>query len=203
MQTASYADAEIISDIQSEKYLDRAIAHIYKTYYGLLENLVLQNSGNQADAEDVIQEVLLVFVEMVQKEKYQGKASIKSFLYTLTRNMWISELRKRGSASRRHESYENEKENSEADVSEYLAYKEGQQFIQKLFAQLGDKCQQILTLFYYGDYSMKEILQKTDYDNEQVLRNKKYKCLKSLISQVEQSPGIYNQLKNALHHAKW
>jgi RNA polymerase sigma factor (sigma-70 family) len=203
MHTASYTDAELVRDIQSDKHLDRAVAHIYQEYYGLLEKMVLQNSGNQADAEDVIQEVLVVFVEMVQKGKYQGKASIKSFLYTLARNRWISEIRKRGSADRRHEYYESEKDDTEADVSEYLVYKEGQQFIQQLFEQLGEKCQQILTLFYYGDYSMKEILEQTDYDNEQVLRNKKYKCLKTLISRVQQSPEIYDQLKNALHHAKW
>jgi RNA polymerase sigma factor (sigma-70 family) len=203
MQTASYTDADIIRDIQSDEHLERAVAHVYQEYYGLLEKMVLQNSGNAADAEDVVQEVLIAFVEMVRKDKYQGKASVKSFLYTLARNIWISELRKRGSAGRRHEQYESERDDSQSDISEYLSYQEGQQFIRQLFAQLGEKCQQILSLFYYGDYSMKEILQQTDYENEQVLRNKKYKCLKTLISKVQQSPVLYDQLKNALHHAKW
>lgn len=202
MQMAAYTDEDIVRDIHAEQHLNRAMRFIYQHYYGLLENYVLQNSGSKADAEDVIQEVLIVFVEMVQKGKYQGKASVKSFLYTLTRNMWISELRKKGSASRRHEQFESERDESEKDVSEYLSYKEGQQYIRKLFAEMGEACQNILTLFYYENYSMKEILQETDYENEQVLRNKKYKCLKKLIDRVQDSPTVYEQLKNALHHAK-
>jgi RNA polymerase sigma factor (sigma-70 family) len=203
MYTASYTDAEIISGIKSGRKLDQVIGYIYREYYGLLERLVLQNSGNQADAEDVIQEVLIVFVEMVQKDKYQARASVKSFLYTLTRNLWISEIRRRKSASRRNEAYENGRDTSQKDVSEYLAYKENQHFILSLFAALGDKCQRILTLFYFEEYTMKEILQETDFENEQVLRNKKYKCLKTLIGKVQQSSEIYKQLKKALHHAKW
>lgn len=203
MQADAYTDEDIVRDIQSDEHLNRAMRFIYTHYYRLLENMVLQNSGSQADAEDVVQEVLIVFVEMVRKGRYQGKASVKSFLYTLVRNMWISEIRKKGSATRRHEQFESNRPENEKDVSEYLAYKEGQQYIQKLFAQLGDKCQHILTLFYYEDYAMKEILQETGYENEQVLRNKKYKCLKKLIDMVQDSPSVYEQLKNALHHAKW
>ncbi|MFP4090728.1 MAG: RNA polymerase sigma factor [Cyclobacteriaceae bacterium] len=198
----TYTDAELIADIQSGQHTDRALRFIYREYYHMLESLVLQNSGSEADAEDVMQEVLIVFVEMVRKQKYEGRASVKSFLYTLTRNMWISELRKKGSANRRHEVYESEKESFEADISEYLAHKEGQQIVERLFEELGKKCQQILTLFYYEEMPMKEVLQHTDFDNEQVLRNKKYKCLKSLIQRVHQSPVIFDQLKQALRHGK-
>ena len=49
---------------------------------------------------------------------------------------------------------------------------------------------------------MKEILQKVNYDNEQVLRNKKYKCLKGLINMVNSSPEIKENLKTALQNGK-
>ena len=96
---------DLILAIKSGKNIDEAISFIYKTYYGLLENIVLSNHGNKADAEDVIQEVLVVFIEMVTKDKYRAEASIKSFLYTLTRNLWISEIRKRSSAQKRNTTY--------------------------------------------------------------------------------------------------
>ena len=49
---------------------------------------------------------------------------------------------------------------------------------------------------------MKEILEKVSYGNEQVLRNKKYKCLKGLINMVNSSPAIMENLKTALQNGK-
>ena len=193
---------DLILAIKSGNNIDEAISFIYKNYYGLLENIVITNNGNKADAEDVIQEVLVVFIEMVIKGKYRAEASVRSFLYTLTRNLWISELRKRGSANKRNTSYEDSREVIEKDISDYLVYHESQKLIMTLFEKLGEKCNQILTYFYYNNYSMKEILEKVEYENEQVLRNKKYKCLKGLIKMVNSSPAIKENLKTALQNGR-
>ena len=193
---------DLILAIKSGNKIDEAISFIYKNYYSLLENIVLSNSGNKADAEDVIQEVLVVFIEMVIKDKYRAEASVKSFLYTLTRNLWISELRKKSSAQKRNTNFEDSRELIENDISDYLVYYESQKLVMTLFEKLGEKCNKILTYFYYNNYSMKEILQKVDYESEQVLRNKKYKCLKGLINMVDSSPGIKENLKTALQNGK-
>ena len=43
---------------------------------------------------------------------------------------------------------------------------------------------------------MKEILERiTDYENEQVLRNKKYKCMKQLEQMIQDNELIKTQLK--------
>jgi hypothetical protein len=46
---------------------------------------------------------------------------------------------------------------------------------------------------------MKEILDTTDYESEQVVRNKKYKCLKQLEQMVNENPALKQTLKNLLH----
>ena len=46
---------------------------------------------------------------------------------------------------------------------------------------------------------MKEILEATDYENEQVVRNKKYKCLKQLEHMINEKPFLKQTLKNLLH----
>jgi hypothetical protein len=43
---------------------------------------------------------------------------------------------------------------------------------------------------------MKEILSALPYENEQVVRNKKYKCLKRLEELVVGNSGLYEQLRN-------
>ena len=198
----NFSDAELITAIKTGNDIDNAVGFIYQNYYRLLENYVLTNNGNEMDAEDLIQEALVVFVDLVQREKYRGEASVRSFLYTLTRNLWISELRKRTSDSKRNGLFETGREKEEEDISNYLVYKEAQKTIVDLFERMGEKCKQILTLFYYEDLSMKDILRQTNYENEQVLRNKKYKCLKELTDLVQQSPTIFNNVKSALQRSK-
>lgn len=46
---------------------------------------------------------------------------------------------------------------------------------------------------------MKEILETMHYENEQVVRNKKYKCLKQLEEMVNANPALKQTLKNLLH----
>jgi RNA polymerase sigma factor (sigma-70 family) len=198
----SFSDAELISAIKTGKDIDNAIGFIYRNHYRLLEGYILTNSGNEMDAEDIIQETLVVFIDIIQNDKYRNEASVRSFLYTLTRNLWITELRKRNSEDRRNGIFEANSEKQEDDISSYIVYREAQSMIVELLERMGEKCKQILTLFYYEDLPMKEILKQTNYENEQVLRNKKYKCLKELTSTIQQSPSLFDNIKSALHRSK-
>ena len=201
--TPKYEEAELVEAIRSGNGIDGALEFIYENYYGLLEHQVMSNSGTADDAADVIQDALVGLIDMIQKDKYRGDASVKSMLFTLTRNLWISELRKRGSSSKRLAWFENERETSERDVSDYLAYQEGRQLIVELLDRLGETCQRILTLFYYENLSMREIMPQLKFSSEQVLRNKKYKCLKELIAMVQRSPTLRENVKNALQHVRY
>ena len=198
----TFSDDELITALKTENGIDNAIRFIYRTHYRLLEGLVLTNSGSKTDAQDLIQEVLMLFIDMVQKDKYRGEASVKSFLYTVARNLWITELRKRGSDAKRNELFETNRDQVEEDISSYLTRKEAHQTVIALFDQLGERCKQILTLFYYDNLSVKDILKQTNYENEQVLRNRKYKCLKALTDMVQESPSLSNTIKSALQSSK-
>jgi RNA polymerase sigma factor (sigma-70 family) len=193
-------DQEILEQIRSKTNPNQAISQLYSQYYGMLEHYILQNSGSADDAADLIQEVMLVFVKLVSEEKFRGEASIKSILYSISRNLWITELRKRKSISARNERYEGEKDQLDTNISDQISRNENLKFVMDLFEKLGEKCQQILTLFYFEEYSMKEICEKLDFSSDQVLRNKKYKCLQSLTDQVKSSPVLLKNLQKALRH---
>jgi RNA polymerase sigma factor (sigma-70 family) len=198
----NYSDKELLIAIGTKKGIDDAINFIYLQYYRSLEYYVLSNSGSKDDAQDIIQEVLIVFIDLVQQEKYRGDSSVKTFLYSLTRNLWISELRKRKSTQNRNTVFEREKDRMDEDISVMIGRHESQKSILTLFGAMGEKCKQILTLFYYDELPIKEILEQTDYENEQVLRNKKYKCLKELTDAIKKSPTVYSSIKEALRYGK-
>ena len=191
----NFTDQELVEMILTKNRQNMAITLLYRQYYGVLENY-----GSSDDAADIIQEVMLIFVQMISEGKFRAESSIKSFLYSICRNLWITELRKRKSSAARQEKYEESTEKVDSDVSESIAKTESLKYIMGLFQELGNKCKQILQLFYYEELPMKEICEKLDFSSEQVLRNKKYKCLKSLIEKTQASPQVYQNLQKALRH---
>jgi RNA polymerase sigma factor (sigma-70 family) len=195
----SFSDIELITNLQSGNRINESIRAIYKNHFDYLCWFVINNSGNREDAEDIFQEVVVNFIEAVQKNKFRGESSVKTFLYSLNRHAWLNELKRRGRASQRELKYERELDRQTIDVSHFIADREAKSQIMKIIDQLGDVCKKILVMFYYENLSMREILEKMKYETEQVVRNKKYKCLKQLEQMLDDNPLLKETLKKALH----
>ena len=78
--------------------------------------------------------------------------------------------------------------------------RESMSLLMKTIDQLGETCKKILLAFYFESMPMKEILLTLDYENEQVVRNKKYKCLKQLEQWVKDHPQIAQNLQSILSY---
>ncbi len=195
----NFPDSELVSNLRSGLRMDETIKAIYRSHFDSLIWYVMNNSGNRQDAEDVFQEVVVAFIDLVQKDKFRGESTVKTFLFSLNRYTWLNELKKRGRALMREEKYEKGQGKVELDMSELIVDREGKAEVVRLVGELGETCRKILLMFYYEDLSMKEILEATDYENEQVVRNKKYKCLKQLEQMVNANPILKQTLKNLLH----
>jgi RNA polymerase sigma factor (sigma-70 family) len=143
---------------------------------------------------------VLTFIELVKKDKFRGESSISTFLYALTRNIWLNELKKRGRAKLRDEKFEKGKETTHIDVSHYMMNREIKAQLMHLVESLGETCKKILLAFYFENLAIKEILQTLDYENEQVVRNKKYKCLKQLEQMIAGQPNLAKNLQSFLSY---
>lgn len=196
--TRNFPDQEIVNNLRSGLRMDETIKAIYRNHFDGLSRYIVNNSGSTQDAEDIFQEVVVNFIELVQKDKFRGESSIKTFLFSMNRHTWLNELKRRGRAMAREEKFEKEQERTEMDHSQLMADREEKNAVAELVATLGDTCRKILTLFYYENLSMREILEATEYENEQVVRNKKYKCLKQLEQMLNQKPHLKETLKNLL-----
>ena len=123
---------------------------------------------------------------------------MSTFLYALTRNIWLNELNRRGRSKRRDEIFEKGKDKTDLDVSHLIADRETKMQLMDVVDKLGDICKKILLAFYFENLAIREILQKLDYENEQVVRNKKYKCLKQLEEMIMAEPNLIKNLKSSL-----
>jgi len=194
----NFSDEELIQALKMDRVSDLVIAFMYRSYFAVLSNHIRQNSGNEQDAEDIFQEVIVTFIEIVKKDKFRGESGIKTFLFTLNKYTWLNELKKRGRAALREEKYESGKDDDERDASHWLIDREAKGLVSALMDKLGEVCKTILTAYYYEDLPMKEILPMVNFENEQVLRNKKYKCLKNLEQMLAANPGLAQRFKSAL-----
>lgn len=200
MLKPAYTDVSLLHELSTTKRQDDAIKFIYKAFYTTAEIYVVQNGGSKADAEDIFQEVVVSFIDLVKQGKFRGECSVNTFVYTLTRHTWLNELKKRGRARLREEKYDKTQETVGIDVGSIIESREVKSQLVALVGQLGDTCKKILLAFYYDNLSMKEILQTLNYENEQVVRNKKYKCLKQLEQSIAGNAHLINNLKSAYWH---
>lgn len=159
-------DKDIIRYLQEDR-LSKAIEGLYGIYPSI-ESLVKKNQGNREDSEDIFQEALIVLFKKVKKGDFVLSSSLKTFIYGISKNLWLQELRRRGKLV-----YDND---SDFKVEE-IENDERQILAQSAFKLLGDKCKEILIMFYYADKSMQEIASKLGFSNEKVAKNQKYRCL--------------------------
>lgn len=194
----NFSDQELIEMLKKEHFSNAAVSALYRNHYMILSNYIKQNQGSEQDSEDIFQEVIVTFIEVVKNDKFRGESTIRTFLYSLMRYTWLNELKRRNRTLLREEKYGMGVEGDEKDVSHFIIERESKKLVITMIERLGDTCKKILTAYYYDRLSMKEILPLVNYENEQVLRNKKYKCLKSLEQMLAANPGLAKRFKNAL-----
>jgi len=193
-----YDDIELIAAVNNKKDLDKAILFIYQQYSDTVSSFITYNGGSDEDAEDIFQETVVAFIDIVRKGKYRMEASVKTFLVSIAKNIWYNEIKKRERSGYREKLYETSRDKNEQDVSHYISNREMNQELRGLLDRLGESCRKILILFYYENLSMKEIVDHLHYENEQVIRNKKYKCLQQLTELIKENPAIAKQINELI-----
>jgi RNA polymerase sigma factor (sigma-70 family) len=187
-------DSELVLAISDKAQLNDAIHSIYRQYSDLVSSFLVNYGASQQDADDVFQETVIAFINIVQQGKFRMEASIKTFLVSVARNIWRNEQKKRFRTDFREQRFESARPQSEDGINEWINESEKKRQLRDLVFKLGEPCRKLLTLFYYENLSMKEMLNYLPYDNEQVVRNKKYKCLQQLTDIMKSHPSIAGQL---------
>ena len=194
----STSDEEIVEAIRKGEKLEVFVSQLYDKYFNMISNFIRTNSGNNEDAEDFFQETIVVFIDLVQKDRFRGDSSIKTFLYAISKNLWLNELKKRNRAVfRETEYYENTEKDTKA-IHAGISENEVRRQVLTFLDKLGENCKKILVLFYYEEKSMRDIFREMNYESEQVARNMKYKCMKKLHELLDHNSQIKQSFKNLL-----
>lgn len=99
----NFPDSELVVNLRNGKRMEEMIKDLYRNHFDSLCWYIMNNSGSRQDAEDVFQEVLVAFIDLVQKDKFRGESTVKTFLFSLNRYTWLNELKKRNRTLLREE----------------------------------------------------------------------------------------------------
>ena len=176
-----YSDQQIVDAISLAKDRERILTYLYKTHLPVIERVVKRSGGATEDAHDVFQEALLVFYKKAMTGEFQiPQYNIKNFLIGVTKNMWISRVRKIVRAKEK-EATITEQYYSYDEVNMPIEAEEKRLLIDELLKSVGEKCYQLLKKTIYHGLSMKEISKELGYSSEDTAKTIHYRCKQKLM----------------------
>jgi RNA polymerase sigma factor (sigma-70 family) len=176
-------DRQLVELLISDDNVSRnkGFRHLVDRDYTSVKVYVQRNSGSEDDAKDAFQDGLLALLKNLQKGEFKSSSTLKSYLFSICKNIWLQELRKM-----KHSQELGDDLIAEDQVKEKIALEERYKLVKEQFSKLGEDCQKILIQFYYDKKSMKDLQTMFDLSSEQAAKNKKSRCLKKLTEMVVQ-----------------
>ncbi|MEZ4990718.1 MAG: sigma-70 family RNA polymerase sigma factor [Saprospiraceae bacterium] len=162
---------------------------IIARFYPPVKTYVLKNSGDADDAYDLFKNTLVILMKQA-KEGLEINSSFQAYLMRICKLRWINELRRRRRFDKKNEDPP-EPASDDNFFRNMLAY-ERQLLFRKHFAQLPERCRQILQL-RFEEYNLREIAEQLQL-NHSFVRRRSGECTKQLIDNIQQDP-LFGELK--------
>ena len=142
------------------------LEQIFRDYYQLIYRVAFSQVKNHADAEDITQEVFLKIIR--HDMRYQSMEHERAWIVRVTINLCRDLLK-----SKWHKTSVSMEEVSDAQRGSCENFTEIQDDMMWAVLQLPEKYRNCLYLFYYEDYSIKEIAQSLEMPENTVKTNLK------------------------------
>ncbi len=139
---------------------------------------VCGNGGDASDADDMLQEAIVVLWQNVCSGRFQLSSKLGTYLLGVVKNKWRAELRKR-SRMTGAEPAADTADSAESSL-DTLIHDEQAELVQRAVGLLNPVCRQLLLLFYFEQRSTKDIARIMRFANPDVVKAKKYQCKKRL-----------------------
>ncbi|MFC2089163.1 RNA polymerase sigma factor [Bacteroidota bacterium] len=186
-----YADGDIVQGLIKRDNL--IIQFIYDENFGIISQMILNNNGNEDDAEDVFQESLIViFKRLRENNAFELSSSFSTYLYSIARLIWLKRLR---------ETRKMEVTQLKREMEDYIEFEEPppvqdkdlrMAIYQRNLRLIPEDCQKILTLTAQ-DFSAKNIAEKLGFRSDSYVRKRRHFCKEFLVNRIKED-GEYRAL---------
>ncbi|PBQ32184.1 RNA polymerase subunit sigma-70 [Sphingobacteriaceae bacterium] len=173
-----FTDDQFIDGLRSGN--SEVLSALYKKYYNIVLKFIVNNSGTEEAAKDIYQETVIVLYENAQKPEFELNCQLQTYIYSVSKRLWLKQLKKNGKTFLFKEDDENEVVDVSTDLNEHTAKELEIEKMNKSLAELGEPCATLIKDFYVHRMNMDEIAEKFGYTNADNAKNQKYKCLQRL-----------------------
>ena len=169
------------------------IQSIYKKFVPKVVSYIRNNSGDEDQAQDVIQEVMILLFNQAKANKLQLTCPFDAYFFLLCKRKWLNELKR---VSNKGVTIDDDVTSTNEPTEELLAqtevFEEKQQLFDLMFQKLGDKCQELLKLSFTLK-SMEEVAEKLQVTYGYA-RKKKSLCTGQLTQWIQEH-SLFKTLK--------
>lgn len=182
-------DQKIIELIRSQKN-DQALLALYKNFPAV-KRMIRSKGGYSADAEDIFQEALIIVCRKIKDPAFILTSQLSTYIFSVCRFLWKDELKKR--KNYQLIDFETGLDGAEEQQLKDRTEEEARiKLAEKVINELGERCREVLVLFYNGGLKLKDIAAKMGYSSENTAKNQKYKCLEAAKNRLK-------EIKTAFH----
>lgn len=186
---------------QDQKYIEGIAANnsaiiqeIYKKFVPKIVFYIKNNSGDQDQAQDVVQEIMILLFNQAKAKTLQLTCPFDAYFFLLCKRKWLNELKKISNKGVTiNEDVGSIDECGLELVEQTEQFNEKQQLFDTMFLKLGDKCQELLKLSFSLN-SMEEVAEKLNVTYGYV-RKKKSLCIGQLTQWIQEN-NTFKSLKN-------
>lgn len=163
---------------QLQRNNEKILKDVYREYRESFVLFAKKYGLKNEDAVDAFQDAVIAMHQnfVVKQVTLNDNVSLKTYLFAIGKNIIRNRLKQTQRMYAVNDFY---KWDTTDEVSEYndpeLLVK-----MQKGFKQLGKKCKEIITLFYYRGFSIAEIVDHMGYKDVNTVKSQKSRCLKHL-----------------------
>ncbi|WP_299884989.1 sigma-70 family RNA polymerase sigma factor [uncultured Lacinutrix sp.] len=184
---------------EDQKYIDGLLKNnsfiiqtIYDKFVPKVVNYIKQNSGDIAQAQDIVQETIITIYNQAKEKGLKLTCPFDAYFFLLCKRKWLNELKK----NNKKEVTINEEVLSKDDDAQELAFEtslfgEKQALFNEMFLKLGTACKDLIKATFKIK-SMEEVAASLGLTYAYA-RKKKSLCIGQLTKLVQESPK-FNQL---------
>ena len=157
----------------------KAVEALYKSHFSMIQHFVTNNNGSFDDARDIFQEAMITLYEKVQMDNFTLTCQIKTYLFSICKNLWLKRLQQMGKYSAPLSAQE-ETISVEEDLDRFEKKDAAFAIMDRALNSLGEPCKSLLEGYYLNKKGMQELASQFGYTNADNAKNQKYKCLMRL-----------------------
>ncbi|WP_170137764.1 RNA polymerase sigma factor [Chitinophaga dinghuensis] len=161
---------------------------LYQCCFPTVAAYILNNHGKKEDAEDIFQEAVIVLLQKVRTPDFQLTASLRTYLFSISRNLWLKQLR-----DNKLIPMEDMTIYQPAETLPTLSLhpeKSREEKVQSWISRITGHCQRILKAIFIYQEPMDLLMKKMGWKNKHTAANQQYKCLQQIKKFRQKEEGI-------------